>query len=133
MQPASHAPLVVVSPLRLHGTHQILEVRINGSFELESLDVIVKEVQAHLDEVPPGGVLAIYGQDLTFMNSTSIGTIITWHLDLAARGARVILVDLQPNVLDVLHTTGITQLLGHGPTLDDALDSPLPSPTPPPA
>jgi len=113
-------PQVEITPARPYGGTTLIEARLRGTFEPHNAAAIAAGMQPAFDALPDGGVLALDGSQLSFMGSNSIGLLVTWHLALQQRGARIVLVGFQPQVLDVLQTTGVTQILPHGPTLDDA-------------
>ena len=79
------------------------------------------QVAPYLASLCANSALALELTGVRFMNSKAIGLIVTWHLLLIEAGSRIVLIAPQPQVLDVLHSTGVTKLVAHGATVDLAL------------
>lgn len=68
--------------------------------------------------------------NVTFIDSTGLGTLVVAHRHLEERGGRLRLVSVPPAVAQVLEVTGLTNRFEVYPDMDAAGGS---DPTPPPA
>lgn len=89
-----------------------------GSADGSNVEAVNIQISAILPEVGAGFILL--ATNLVYINSTFIGYLTHWYSQLHERGARLVLAELAPNVLDVLTTVGLAELLTICPTAAEA-------------
>jgi anti-anti-sigma factor len=74
-----------------------------------------------LIEDSPGRLTLIFRlMNLKYMNSKAIGYLTDWSNKIRAKGGRIFITDVPPNIKDLLKTIGLNNLFKEFNTLDDA-------------
>ena len=100
--------------------HDIAVLKLSGSFfgghETDKLREVLRVSMAEGNRkliIDLGGV--------SWINSTAIGILVGAHLNYEARGARIILANLDKQITDTLIITKLARLFEIGPGLPEAL------------
>jgi stage II sporulation protein AA (anti-sigma F factor antagonist) len=95
-------------------------VAISGQLDETNVDEKAKEIYALIDQNAQNLLLLLDLSELTYMNSKSIGYLTDWYTKVSEHGGKLAICQAQDNVLDVLSVVGITNLIQHYTTLDEA-------------
>ncbi len=98
-------------------------VRISGKLDESNADETFKEVMGLYAKIPEGLKIIFDFDDLTYMNSKSIGYLTDLFAKLTETGGNMGFVNLRPNIIDVLDVVGLTQLVKVFDNIEEAKSS----------
>ena len=94
-------------------------ISFSGQLDETNVDTEAKKIYEVIDGMTePNLVLDL--ENLTYMNSKSIGYVTDWYSRTAAKNGRIVIARPRPNILDILKVVGITQIISIYDTLDEA-------------
>jgi stage II sporulation protein AA (anti-sigma F factor antagonist) len=95
-------------------------VSIQGQLDETNVDEQSKVIYDLLEKEGANISIVLDLSGLTYMNSKSIGYLTDWYTKVNEAGGKLVLSGAQDNVLDVLTVVGITNLIQHYPSTDEA-------------
>lgn len=109
-----------ITPIEGVSNGKAFLVAISGQLDETNVDENSKQIYSLLDKESSKVSLLFDFKDLTYMNSKSIGYLTDWYTKVNDSGGVLIVAGAQENVLDVLTVVGITNLIQHYPSVDEA-------------
>ena len=100
-------------------------IQIQGQLDESNVDEKAKIVYALLEEVADGTnfIFDLYG--LEYMNSKSIGYLTDWYNKILQKDGQIYLAQAQENILDILDTVGLTSIIEHHNSIEEAANAML--------
>ena len=90
-----------------------------GQLDETNVDGEAKKIYQVIEEMAePHLILDL--ENLTYMNSKSIGYVTDWYSRTAAKNGRIVIARPRPNILDILKVVGITQIIPILETIEEA-------------
>ncbi len=89
-------------------------------------ETVVDDFKAKLDTVlddAKNQVFILNLHDLEFINSKGIGFLVSIHSHLAKDKRRLVIVDAQEAVMDVISLVGLNSIIPYYATIDEAINS----------
>ena len=94
-------------------------ISFSGQLDETNVDLEAKKIYEVIDAVAEPNLVLDF-ENLTYMNSKSIGYVTDWYSRTAAKNGRIVIARPRPNILDILKVVGITQIIPIYDTLDEA-------------
>ena len=94
-------------------------ISFSGQLDETNVDSEAKKIYEVIDAVAEPNLVLDF-ENLTYMNSKSIGYVTDWYSRTAAKNGRIVIARPRPNILDILKVVGITQIIPIYDTLDEA-------------
>jgi anti-anti-sigma factor len=94
-------------------------VAFSGQLDETNVDSEAKKVYDVIDSMAEPNLLLDL-ENLTYMNSKSIGYVTDWYSRTAAKNGKIAIARPRPNILDILKVVGITQIIPIFETIDQA-------------
>jgi anti-sigma B factor antagonist len=102
----------------VEGAGSWVRIRFAGEIDVDSTDLISSAVAQALVEHGSATVLEVDMQDVTLIDSTGVGVLVSAHRDLAGKGVTLLVTNPVKIVERVLRVTGVYETLtGSGVTL----------------
>lgn len=95
-------------------------IKIAGQLDESNVDEEAKKIYETIEQNPTKLSLILDLEGLDYMNSKSIGYLTDWYGKIFENGGKVIIARAKPNILDILEVVGLTQLIKHYPTVEEA-------------
>lgn len=111
---------IAISPLEGAKSGNVFVVKIAGQLDETNVDQESQKIYALITEHNSNLSMLFDLKDLTYMNSKSIGYLTDWYTKVTSGGGKLVITQCQDNVLDVLSVVGITNLISHFPSIDEA-------------
>jgi len=108
-----------LGPTDINTAKNLTMVGFAGDLDQVSIEQDSEKVEQLINEVPNGSIMLFDFSNLMYINSRSISYLVNWYMTLEKKMAKLILFALRPNILDILDTTGITNLI---PVFQNFLD-----------
>lgn len=106
-----------------YGGHPVLFVY--GEIDVMTAPRLHEALEELIAEAPP--TLLVDLANVTFVDSTGLGTLVVAHRHLEERGGTLRLVSVPPNVIQLLEVTGLVSRFHLYPDMEAAGTSPEPS------
>lgn len=113
---------IKISDLPLNGAkdQSAKLVVFSGQLDESNVDEKSKEIYELIEKSANKTSLVFDFGGLEYMNSKAIGYLIDWHLKVTEKGGKIILVSCRENIIDILNIVGLTQIVDHLGTVDEA-------------
>jgi len=92
----------------------------SGQLDESNVDDEAKKIYKVIESTPKNLFLIFDFSNLGYLNSKSIGYLTDWYSRVIDTEGKMILAGLLPNVEDILNVVGLTQIMEHYATLDEA-------------
>jgi len=123
----------MASPIKMTTTEQTLKtasgelalkvLKLVGQLDESNVDDMARQIYDLIETFPQQAVLLFDMQELTYLNSKTIGYLTDWHLKMSEKQGKMALCGLRPNILDILNVVGLTQIVTNYETLDAAKEA----------
>lgn len=123
----------MASPIQMTNTEQVLKtttgqvilkiIKLVGQLDESNVDETARQIYDLIETFPQQSVLLFDMQELSYLNSKTIGYLTDWHLKMSEKQGKLALVGLRPNILDILNVVGLTQIVSNYDTLDAAKEA----------
>jgi anti-anti-sigma factor len=100
-----------LGPTDINTPKSLTMVSFSGDLDQVSIEKDSEQVEQLINQVPDGSIVLFDFSNLMYINSRSISHLVNWYMTLEKKMAKLILFSLRPNILDILDTTGITNLI----------------------
>ncbi|HEC20926.1 MAG TPA: STAS domain-containing protein [Candidatus Peregrinibacteria bacterium] len=94
-------------------------IKFVGQLDETNVDEEAKKIYQLLEEEKDLS-LVIDLTGLTYMNSKSIGYLTDWYTKINETGGKMVITGAQENILDVLSVVGLTNIIEHFSSLEEA-------------
>lgn len=111
-------------------------VHVSGQLDESNVDEKIQTIYKLLEETPQNLALILDFENLTYMNSKSIGYLTDLYGKLNETNGKIAIAKAKPNILDILQVVGLAQLIPCFDSTDMAkasLTQAAPEATPAPA
>ncbi len=98
-------------------------VKISGEIDINNVDEEIEKVQKLVKKQPKKLNLIFDFKELGYINSNGIGHIINLTEQILDGGGNVAIINVKDNVMDILDTIGITNIVKIYDTEKDALEA----------
>lgn len=95
-------------------------IKFQGQLDESNVDEKSKLIYKLIEENPQNLHLLFDFEELEYMNSKSIGYLTDWYGKVSEGGGKIVISKAKPNILDILEVVGLTQLISHYVSLDEA-------------
>jgi anti-anti-sigma factor len=95
-------------------------IKFQGQLDESNVDEKSKLIYKLIEENPQNLFLLFDFEELEYMNSKSIGYLTDWYGKVSEGGGKIVISKAKPNILDILEVVGLTQLINHYVSLDEA-------------
>ena len=95
-------------------------VKFQGQLDESNVDEKAKIIYGLIEQNPQNLYLLMDFEELEYMNSKSIGYLTDWYGKINNGGGKIVIAGPPQNVLEILQTVGITELVKCYNTLDEA-------------
>ncbi|MGL5831274.1 MAG: STAS domain-containing protein [Candidatus Altimarinota bacterium] len=95
-------------------------IKFQGQLDESNVDEKSKLIYKLIEENPQNLHLLFDFEELEYMNSKSIGYLTDWYGKVSEGGGKIVISKAKPNILDILEVVGLTQLISHYASLDEA-------------
>lgn len=95
-------------------------IKFQGQLDESNVDEKSKLIYKLIEENPQNLYLLFDFEELEYMNSKSIGYLTDWYGKVSEGGGKIVISKAKPNILDILEVVGLTQLINHYVSLDEA-------------
>jgi anti-anti-sigma factor len=95
-------------------------IKFQGQLDESNVDEKSKLIYKLIEENPQNLHLLFDFEELEYMNSKSIGYLTDWYGKVSEGGGKIVISKAKPNILDILEVVGLTQLINHYASLDEA-------------
>ena len=108
------------------------DVQTNTGHQVKIIKIVGQLDESNIDEHSPKIYQVIEGTDarthyifnmegLEYLNSKSIGYLTDWYRKVSEKEGLVKLASAKENILDILETVGLTSIIEHHGSVDDAI------------
>ena len=98
-------------------------VQIQGQLDESNVDEKSKVIYQLLDQSPEETNFIFDLMQLEYMNSKAIGYLTDWYNRVLQKNGQVLLTQAQDNILDILDTVGLTSIIEHHSSIEDAISA----------
>ena len=113
----------IVSEIHNDGARIIKMIEIRGQLDETNVDDKSKLIYELLAANPAGTHYIFHLGGLEYMNSKSIGYLTDWYNRITSSNGQIKLAYGRDNILDILDAVGLTSIIEHHNTLDEAKSS----------
>lgn len=120
----------MASPIKMITSEQVLKtaagevvlkvIKLVGQLDESNVDDQARQIYDLIETFPQQAVLLFDMQELTYLNSKTIGYLTDWHLKMSEKQGKLALVGLRPNILDILNVVGLTQIVSNYESMEAA-------------
>lgn len=107
---APHLP-VSPTPVSTPINGPVFQIKLSGEIDQSNIAEKIAPVTAQVETMPTGSVLALDFSELTYINSTFIGSLAGWHRILQAKQGHIRLSHLTEEVKEILTLVGLINVL----------------------
>lgn len=112
---------VQFSSVALDGVNgNVTVVALFGQLDEATSDVTFQKVHEYVDSHADEKYFIFDLRELEYLNSKSIGYVIDFYRKLNERGGSIVLSRAGENVLDILDLVGVTRVIQHTYSIDEA-------------
>ena len=86
-------------------------VHVSGQLDESNVDEKIQMIYKLLEETPQNLALILDFENLTYMNSKSIGYLTDLYGKLNETNGKIVIAKAKPNILDILQVVGLAQLI----------------------
>ncbi|MFA5948107.1 MAG: STAS domain-containing protein [Candidatus Gracilibacteria bacterium] len=86
-------------------------VHISGQLDESNVDEKIQMIYKLLEEIPQNLTIIMDFENLTYMNSKSIGYLTDLYGKLNETNGKIVIAKAKPNILDILQVVGLAQLI----------------------
>lgn len=97
----------------------VLVVRLGGELDHHAVETLRDEIEQSLEETRCRGLVLSF-QGIDFMDSSGLGLILGRYRSVSARGGKMALCKVNPNLRKIFELSGIYKIV---PVLDDELSA----------
>lgn len=110
-----------ITPLSLGDDSQKISlVKFSGQLDETNVDEEAKKIYEIIESTNQNPILIFDLNNLTYLNSKSIGYFTDWYSKATEKGGKIILAAPRENILDILKVVGLTNILEITLTLEEA-------------
>lgn len=95
----------------VEGLDQWVRIKLAGEIDIATAELITQSITATLEEYGDARVLEFDLSDVTLVDSTGVGLLVTAHRELSGRGVKLIVTNAAKIVERVMRVTGVFELL----------------------
>lgn len=92
----------------------VFQIKLSGEIDQSNIAEKIAPVTAQVETMPKGSVLELDFSDLTYINSTFIGSLAGWYRSLQAKQGHIRLLHLTDQVREILTLVGLINVLEIG-------------------
>lgn len=93
------------------GEGQLIEFALSGEIDLSNIDLVANKIKDKIEKLGEGGILVLDFKGVSYINSTFIGNLASWHTHLSHKGAKLRIKNLLPSVREILQLVGLLDLI----------------------
>lgn len=111
---------IVTKNLNLENGKSILVVEFNGQLDETNVDSTAPAIYKLIEETPNGTSFLFDLENLTYLNSKSIGYLSDWYQKITGKGGTLVIAQARENIADILKTVGLDHIITLYFTMDEA-------------
>jgi anti-anti-sigma factor len=86
-------------------------LKISGEVSQLGIDKLVLPVEEQIKALPAGATLVLDFKEIDYINSTFIGHMASWYNDVKKRGGKIVLLNTNDQIKDVLDLVGLKHVV----------------------
>ena len=112
---------ITIEDYQIPNTENIIKIaNIAGQLDESNVDEKIQEIYKVLEQIPTGLKLVLNLENLSYMNSKSIGYLTDVYGKVMKGSGVLVIANAKDNITDILQVVGLTQLVKAFATLDEA-------------
>ncbi len=96
-------------------------IKMHGELDESNVDHHAETIYEAIRVAPAETNFVFDAHQLSYINSKGLGYLTDWFNKLSEKDGRIIIIDVKPNIYDVLDVVGITQIIPVYDTLAKAV------------